>query len=306
MRNDCVREHPPDLSKGILERRKMGCFWHVCRVRYKKIQKKEFDPQMTQGAKHVASEYQGYAKAFQDENVVQAYHFRAPYPSETFAILAGLIDKEPRHVLDVGCGTGNIARHLVEHVERLDAVDFSQQMIEQGKLLPNGDHPHLRWLSGRIEDVALDPPYALVTAGESLHWMDWNIVMPRFHEVLIEGGYLAIVATHTTPDPWSPLSEILPHYRTDRYQGLPGEMQQQSLFQKVGESTTRSIPLTQSLDDFIESYHSRPGFSRERMGRAQATAFDQEARKILLKSHSDGMITFQVTGSIIWGFPGSR
>ncbi len=57
---------------------------------------------MTQEAKHVASEYQGYAKAFQDENVVQAYHFRAPYPSETFDILAGLIHKEPRHVLDVG------------------------------------------------------------------------------------------------------------------------------------------------------------------------------------------------------------
>src|SRR5258708_7221282 len=161
---------------------------------------------MTQEAKHIASEYRGYAKAFQDENVVQAYHFRAPYPSETFAILAELIHQEPRYVLDIGCGIGNIARHLVEHVERLDAVDFSQQMIEQGKQLPHGDHPHLRWFYGRVEDVALDPPYALVTAGQSLHWMDWGIVMPRLHKVLMEGGYLALVESRTTPDPWSPLN----------------------------------------------------------------------------------------------------
>jgi hypothetical protein len=74
-------------------------------------------------------------------------------------------------------------------------------------------------------------------------------------------------------------------------------------FQQVGESTTKPIPFVQSLDDFIESFHSRVGFSRERMGLAQAMAFDQEAKKILLKSHSDGTITFQVTAHIVWGLP---
>ena len=133
--------------------------------------------------------------------------------------------------------------------------------------------------------------------------MDRGIVMPRFHQLLIKDGYLALVGTHTIPDPWSPLGEILARYRTDRYQGQPEDTQQQSLFQQVGESTTKPIPFVQSLDDFIESFHSRVGFSRERMGQAQATAFDQEAKKILLKSHSDGTITFQVTARIVWGFP---
>ena len=283
----------------------MGCFWYERQVRYEQVQTKECDLQMTQEAKRIASEYRGYAQAFQSESVAQAYHLRAPYPSETFEILAGLIRPgEPRHVLDVGCGTGNIARHLVEHVDRIDAVDFSQQMIEQGKHLPNGNHPHLRWFYGRVEDAPLDPPYALVTAGASLHWMDWKIVMPRFQRLLIKDGYLAIVGTNTIPDPWSPLSEILPRYRTDRYQGQPAEdIPPQSLFQQVGESTTRPIPFVQSLDDFIESFHSRVGFSRERMGQAQATAFDREAKKILLKSYSDGTITLQVTARIVWGFP---
>jgi trans-aconitate methyltransferase len=250
------------------------------------------------------------AEPFQDKSVVQAYRHRPPYPAEVFDILAGLTNAEPRHVLDVGCGTSNIARNLVERVEWLDAVDVSQQMIEYGKQLPNGNHPRLRWLQGRVEDVELHPPYALVTAGESLHWMDWNIVLPRFHEVLTKGGYLAIVKHETMPDPWSTLGEIIARYRTDAAGYRPYDMieafEQYGLFQKVGERMTASVPFVQSIDDYIESYHSRSGFSRERMGSAQTAAFDQEARNILLKSHSDGMIIFQVTGSIVWGFPRGR
>lgn len=254
--------------------------------------------------KRFASEY---AEPFTDRSVVEAYRHRPPYPADVFDVLAELITEASRRVLDVGCGTGNIARHLVARVERLDAVDFSLPMIERGKRLPNGDHPRLRWLHGRVEDVALDPPYALVTAGESLHWMDWNIVLPRFREVLVPNGYLAIVEHDTVPDPWSTLGEIVPRYRTDGgYQpyNMIEELERHGLFQKVGEQRTAPVPFEQSIDDYIESYHSRSGFSRERMGAEQAAAFDEEARRTLLRSHGDGVISLQVDGSIVWGFPG--
>lgn len=68
-------------------------------------------------------------------------------------------------MLDVGCGTGYIARTLVERVGQVDAVDFSQNMIEMGKMLLNGDNPRLRWILGSVEEVELYPPYGLVTAG---------------------------------------------------------------------------------------------------------------------------------------------
>ena len=73
-----------------------------------------------------------YAAQFQDQSVVAAYRFRPPYPDEVFRILADLITDEPRVVLDAGCGDGAIARHLVEQVERIDAIDLSRVMIEQG------------------------------------------------------------------------------------------------------------------------------------------------------------------------------
>ncbi len=257
---------------------------------------------MTQEAENHRAKYRGHAEAFKDRSVVEAYRYRPPYPAETFDILTGLINGEPRRVLDVGCGRGDIARNLVERVERVDAVDFSQAMIEQGKRLPNGDHPHLRWLYGRIEEVPLEPPYALITAGRSLHWLDWRIVMPRFRAALSEGGYLAMVTDQTTPDAWSMLDDITRRYRTDTYSRLADD-ETRHLFHRVGEKITQPMQLVQSIDDYIESYHSRSGFSRERMGQERAAAFDQEARAFLQQSYSDGMITLQVRGHVVWGVP---
>jgi hypothetical protein len=120
----------------------------------------------------------------------------------------------------------------------------------------------------------------------------------------MQGGYLAIVERRTTPDPWSILSEILPRYRTDRYQSS-GEQEHQ-LLQKVGEHLTTPIFFLQTIDEYVESYHSRAGFSREHMGAAQAAAFDQESRAYLLKSYPAGVIPFQVSASIVWGIPQAK
>jgi trans-aconitate methyltransferase len=248
-----------------------------------------------------------YAEAFKDLSVVKAYHLRPPYPDEVFDILDGLITTQPRRVLDVGAGRGDIARKLVERVEYVDAVDFSLHMIEEGKQLPNGRHPHLRWLYGRVEEVELDPPYALLTAGQSLHWMDWKVAMPRFQHILAEGAYLAVMHVRATPDPWSTLGEVTGRYRTDRKRlrgnDLLRELEQHGLFQMVGEKVTAPVSFVQSIDDYIEAYHSRSAFSRERMGTEKAEAFDREARELLARTHSDGLISLQVVGDVKWGFP---
>ena len=91
--------------------------------------------------KHLGPEY---AAQFKDASVVEAYRTRPEYPRETFAILSELITDEPRSVLDVGCGTGYVTRELINHVDTIDAVDFSEHMIATAKTLPNGDHSRIR------------------------------------------------------------------------------------------------------------------------------------------------------------------
>ncbi len=121
-----------------------------------------------------------------------AYPSRPPYPHAVIQQLAALVVDEPRHVLDIGCGTGDLARRLAPLVDGVDAVDFSTTMLEAGAGLPGGGAANLRWIEGAVEDVPLAGPYALVTAGVSLHWMAWDVVLPRLAAVLTCHGTLAV------------------------------------------------------------------------------------------------------------------
>ena len=145
-----------------------------------------------------------YANIFKDRSVVQAYRHRPPYPAEVFEILMALVQQtdRPWRVLDAGAGTGFVARELIKYVDGIDAVDFSEAMIESGKQLPRGDDPKLCWICGPIEDVPLRPTYNLVVAAASLHWMAWGKVLPRFAQVLDERGYVAVVEDVALPSSW--------------------------------------------------------------------------------------------------------
>jgi ubiquinone/menaquinone biosynthesis C-methylase UbiE len=248
-----------------------------------------------------------HATAFQDASVAATYALRPSYPRATFDFLTALIQDGPHHVLDVGCGIGYLARPLVEHVERVDAVDFSQAMLDYGQSLPHGDDPRLRWIQGRAEDVPLDPPYALIMAGESLHWMDWYQVLPRFASLLTPHGSLAIVNLGIEPHPFAnELREVIDRYTTNRdFQGydMVSELERRNLFKPLGEQITDFISITQSIEEYVESYHARSGFARARMTPEQAAAFDHEATDVLQKSHPDGLITFRVRGIVSWGQP---
>lgn len=248
-----------------------------------------------------------YGAEFKDQSIVSAYQHRPRYPQEMFGILSDLITDQPRHVLDVGCGTGFIARYLINQVDRIDAVDFSAQMIATGKTLPGGDDPALNWIEGAVEKVPLSPPYALITAGQCLHWMDWYIVLPRFQKLLTAGGYLALVGTGALVPLWhDELIAIVQRYSTNRdYEPyhLSQEFEMRGLFKKIGEKRTAPVSIVQAIDHYIESWHARNGLSRERMSQETAAAFDCEAKALISQYCPNGYVESQIVGHVEWGVP---
>jgi SAM-dependent methyltransferase len=247
------------------------------------------------------------ASAFQDASVVRAYPKRAPYPDELFPLLVSLMVGARRVVLDVGAGTGDVARRLALLVERVDAVDWSPAMIALGRQLPGGGDARLRWIVDRAEEAPLDPPYALVTAGESLHWMDWESVLPRFAAALAPGGLLAIVRRHDPPTAWSRAElALIRRYSTNPDYvpvDLIAELSRRELFTKVGEWRSAPYDFAQSVEDYIEALHSTSSFSRERMPLADVAALDDALRALLASHASDGRVTRQVVGHAVWGTP---
>jgi ADP-ribose pyrophosphatase YjhB (NUDIX family)/2-polyprenyl-3-methyl-5-hydroxy-6-metoxy-1,4-benzoquinol methylase len=150
-----------------------------------------------------------HGSVFAEPSVAAAYRHRPPYPPAAIAALAGLLaPRTPARVLDAGCGTGHVAIPLAPLVERVDAVDIAPAMIAADQQAPGGDHPHIRWACSPLETFVADPPYALVVAGASLHWMEWEVVLPRFASWLPPGGVLVLLDERTEPTPWA--DEIRP------------------------------------------------------------------------------------------------
>jgi SAM-dependent methyltransferase len=247
---------------------------------------------------------------FSDPSIVAVYHLRPAYPPATFDILLELLADGPSSVLDAGCGTGDVARPLARLVERVDAVDISGAMLTRGHSLPDGDAAGLTWVHGRVEDAPLRPPYGLVTCGESLHWMDWKVVLPRFAAALVAGGYVAIVGRHQRRTPWADAAwQVGGRYSTNEASSnydLVRELQERDLFERVGSRETATVDVRQSLDDFVESYHSRNGLSRDRLTPEAASAFDSEMRAVVAPFCSDEQfVELHISASVTWGRPRS-
>jgi hypothetical protein len=187
-------------------------------------------------------------------------------------------------------------------------------MIAEGKRLPGGDDPRLRWRVGRIEEAPLDPPYALVTAGDALGWMDWDVLLPRLADALTPTGLFASVTVEVrTPAGLDAFRHGLRTLR-ERYLQTPwqpgnlggfdlmDELQRRNLFREVGRATTDVVTFRQSSDDFVRSYHGRASNFLHRLTPEEAAAFDAALHQLIVE-HIGPEVELSVWTDIVWGRP---
>jgi SAM-dependent methyltransferase len=248
-----------------------------------------------------------YGAQFSDPSVVSAYRFRPPYPEEVYTILAELIADAPRLVLELGCGPGEIARRLATQTDRVDAVEPSQAMLALARALPGGERRNLQWYCCTAEAFTYVPGYGLVIAAESLHWMDWYRVLPAIRAALAPRGRLVVLDRRLDTVPWwRALRPLIPQYSTNRdFQpyDLLDELARRRLFSPEGRATTTPELFSQSVEDYIASWHSRNGFSRERMGVSSALEFDARVREIARPYVQAGRLHYEVQVEWAWGVP---
>ncbi|MCP4804380.1 MAG: class I SAM-dependent methyltransferase [Proteobacteria bacterium] len=95
-------------------------------------------------------------------------------------------------VVDLGCGTGNVARTLAPHVERVIAVDCSPNMLRRAQEGPDLD---ITWVEGDLRTVAIPRGTHVVTACFALNELsdrDRLALFERVHDKLVDGGLLVI------------------------------------------------------------------------------------------------------------------
>jgi SAM-dependent methyltransferase len=253
---------------------------------------------------------------FKLSSVARNYEHRPPYSDEVFQTLLGLPDPSVQSVLDAGCGPGRIAIGLSDHVSRIDAIDFSQGMIDIGKSMSGGDHPSIHWQHSAIEDATLNPPYSLIVTGASIHWINWDVVFRIFKDALSDDGFLAVVEGDSAMDPpWKQEeNELDAEFReTSRPEDNPCGTRPWTLlktFEEYGlvewarHVTTAPITFAQSIEDYVSAKHSRASKCIDAIGEAERVReFDERLRSTLSVHSVDDQVSFQVTTHIDWGIP---
>jgi SAM-dependent methyltransferase len=248
------------------------------------------------------------AGVFAHPGVAAAYRHRPPYPPDVFSMVERLVGDGPREVLDLGAGEGALARPLAARMDRVDAVDVSAAMVAAGRERPGGRRDNLRWIVGAAESCPLRGPYGLVTAGASLHWMPWPATMSRLLGAMSDGAYLAVVEHGPRGLPWgADLAEVIRrHSRSpdfDPEYSLVGALGAAGFFVPAGRAETSPVLFRQSVESYVEQFHSTASLARELMPAEEADAFDAAVTDVVRPWSADGMLEMEIVASVDWGRP---
>ncbi len=144
-----------------------------------------------------------YGKVF-DEIAVEYDRRRPTYPDELVdqaCEVAGIGSGD--HVLEVGCGSGQLTRALVARGLHVTALEPGKSLIALARqnLEGAGD---LEFVNAQFEHALLPrEQFRAVFSASAFHWVDPKVSWQRAADVLVPGGTLALVQYCGLEDPRS-------------------------------------------------------------------------------------------------------
>jgi ubiquinone/menaquinone biosynthesis C-methylase UbiE len=125
--------------------------------------------------------------------------YRPDYPAKVFQLLREKfhLNKQSR-VLDLGCGTGQIALKLAPYVAEVIAIDPLEEMLKEGKELATASQlRNINWLIGEstyLKNMAsMIGEIDITVIGTAFHWMDRTQTLNDLYRLTKAGGGVCIV-----------------------------------------------------------------------------------------------------------------
>ncbi len=106
-------------------------------------------------------------------------------------LLARIHHEAPRHIVDLGCGTGHLTAAIAERwpEAQVIGIDLSADMLERAR----ADQPHIRFEQDDIASWAPRQPVDVLYSNAALHWVDdHRTLFRRLLSHLSPGGVLAV------------------------------------------------------------------------------------------------------------------
>jgi SAM-dependent methyltransferase len=177
----------------------------------------------------VAAEYDRHRPAYPDELVDQACR------------VAGIVSGD--HVLEVGCGSGQLTRSLVARGLRVTALEPGPSLMELARqnLAGAGE---VDFVTARFEDASLPRgQFLAVFCASAFHWVDPEVGWQKAADMLVPGGTLALVQ-------YCGISE--PRTKADQEATL-------AAIRKVAPDAAANWPVYRDLDATLAGMEQRRG-----------------------------------------------
>lgn len=128
---------------------------------------------------------------------------RAGFPAAFFDRLATLgLGRPGQRLLDVGTGTGTLARGFAQRGCQVTGLDPSESMMAQAKQLDHEAGVAVNYIVGEAEETHLPAhSFDIVTAGQCWHWFDRPRAAQEVRRLLVPGGRLVIAHFDWIPLP---------------------------------------------------------------------------------------------------------
>lgn len=96
-------------------------------------------------------------------------------------------------VLDLGTGTGTLARYFARQGLQVVGLEVDAQMIASSKGVDANERVHIEYVESSANSIPIeDKAFDLVTAGQCFHWFDKESVSHEVDRLLRPGGHLLI------------------------------------------------------------------------------------------------------------------
>jgi ubiquinone/menaquinone biosynthesis C-methylase UbiE len=184
-----------------------------------------------------------YGKVF-DEIAAEYDRRRPAYPDELVdqaCQVAGIGGGD--HVLEVGCGSGQLTRSLVARGLRVTALEPGANLLALARQNLEGAGA-VEWVNAQFEEAPLPREhFRAVFSASAFHWIDPKVSWQKAADVLVPGGTLALVQYFGLEEPRT---------RPDQDAAL-------AAIRKVAPDVAASWPAYRDLDGTLAGVELRRG-----------------------------------------------
>ena len=233
--------------------------------------------------------------------------YRAKYPDALFDRIVDRFGLDGTgRLLDLGCGPGPGAMSipLATHFHEVVAMDPRPEMLNEGQRLAAEDGvENIHWVEVGSGDLSENlGSFRLVTIGAAFHWMDRQIVLKNFYELMVPKGGVARVdsgSNASEPGEWNrTIQDVIHRWLGERRRAGDGCYEHpQERYEDIVARSSFSGPeiwrhkclpgIGVDIDGIISNLYSTSYCSPTVLG-GKKEPFERDLRETLLKLRPSG------------------